>query len=40
VEIDGVELDNGQHVLIGAYRECLRLMRRSALIRQAVLRSL
>jgi squalene-associated FAD-dependent desaturase len=27
VEIDGAELDNGQHVLIGAYRETLRLMR-------------
>ena len=26
VSIDGVDLDNGQHVLIGAYRECLRLM--------------
>src|SRR4029077_3787187 len=27
VSVDGVDLDNGQHVLIGAYRECLRLMR-------------
>ena len=27
VSIDGVDLDNGQHVLIGAYRETLRLMR-------------
>lgn len=27
VSIDGVDLDNGQHVLIGAYCECLRLMR-------------
>jgi squalene-associated FAD-dependent desaturase len=27
VEIEGVELDNGQHILIGAYRETLRLMR-------------
>ena len=27
VEIQGVELDNGQHLLIGAYRETLRLMR-------------
>jgi squalene-associated FAD-dependent desaturase len=27
VNIDGVDLDNGQHVLIGAYRESLRLMR-------------
>ena len=26
VEIEGVALDNGQHVLIGAYRETLRLM--------------
>jgi len=28
VSIDGVALDNGQHVLIGAYRETLRLMRK------------
>lgn len=27
VTVDGDDLDNGQHVLIGAYRECLRLMR-------------
>lgn len=27
VEIDGIELDNGQHILIGAYCETLRLMR-------------
>ncbi len=27
VSIDGIDLDNGQHVLIGAYRETLRLMR-------------
>ncbi len=27
VSVDGAELDNGQHVLIGAYRETLRLMR-------------
>jgi squalene-associated FAD-dependent desaturase len=27
VNVDGVDLDNGQHVLIGAYRETLRLMR-------------
>jgi squalene-associated FAD-dependent desaturase len=27
VSIDGVDLDNGQHVLVGAYRESLRLMR-------------
>ncbi len=28
VNIDGVDLDNGQHILIGAYRETLRLMRK------------
>ena len=27
IEIDGVTVDNGQHILIGAYRETLRLMR-------------
>lgn len=27
VSIEGADLDNGQHVLIGAYRETLRLMR-------------
>jgi squalene-associated FAD-dependent desaturase len=27
VEIGGIALDNGQHILIGAYRETLRLMR-------------
>ena len=27
VELDGIALDNGQHILIGAYRETLRLMR-------------
>jgi hydroxysqualene dehydroxylase len=27
VSLDGIDLDNGQHVLIGAYRETLRLMR-------------
>jgi squalene-associated FAD-dependent desaturase len=27
VEIDGRRLDNGQHILLGAYRESLRLMR-------------
>ena len=26
VDVDGVSLDNGQHILIGAYRETLRLM--------------
>ncbi|HEY6241997.1 MAG TPA: hydroxysqualene dehydroxylase HpnE [Burkholderiales bacterium] len=28
VRIDDVDLDNGQHVLLGAYRETLRMMRR------------
>lgn len=27
VSVDGIDLDNGQHILIGAYRETLRLMR-------------
>jgi hydroxysqualene dehydroxylase len=27
VSVDGVDLDNGQHILIGAYRESVRLMR-------------
>jgi squalene-associated FAD-dependent desaturase len=27
VEVEGLALDNGQHILIGAYRETLRLMR-------------
>lgn len=27
VDIEGAALDNGQHILIGAYTECLRLMR-------------
>ncbi len=27
VDVDGVELDNGQHILIGAYRDTLSLMR-------------
>jgi squalene-associated FAD-dependent desaturase len=27
VSVDGVDLDNGQHILIGAYRETLRIMR-------------
>ncbi len=27
VEVEGMALDNGQHILIGAYRETLRLMR-------------
>ena len=28
VALDGMQLDNGQHILIGAYRDSLRLMRR------------
>jgi squalene-associated FAD-dependent desaturase len=28
VSIDAVDLDNGQHILVGAYRETLRMMRR------------
>jgi squalene-associated FAD-dependent desaturase len=28
VEIEGTQLDNGQHILIGAYRETLELMRK------------
>jgi squalene-associated FAD-dependent desaturase len=28
VEIDGMEVDNGAHILVGAYREMLRLMRK------------
>ncbi|MFC3532964.1 hydroxysqualene dehydroxylase HpnE [Vogesella facilis] len=28
VALDGMRLDNGQHILIGAYRDSLRLMRR------------
>ena len=28
VNIDGRTLDNGQHILLGAYRETLALMRR------------
>lgn len=27
VDVDGLPLDNGQHILIGAYTECLRLMK-------------
>lgn len=27
VDVEGVALDNGQHILIGAYTECLRMMR-------------
>ncbi len=28
VSVDGIDLDNGQHILIGAYRDALALMRR------------
>ena len=28
VAVGGLALDNGQHVLLGAYRETLRMMRR------------
>ncbi len=28
VELDGIELDNGQHILLGAYRETLALLAR------------
>lgn len=31
VERNGIALDNGQHILVGAYRETLRLMRRVGL---------
>ncbi|TCP10686.1 squalene-associated FAD-dependent desaturase [Crenobacter luteus] len=37
VDADGVALDNGQHILIGAYRECLRLMRAVGIDPDAVL---
>ena len=26
VVVDGLALDNGQHLLVGAYHECLRLI--------------
>jgi len=39
VELDGRQLDNGQHILLGAYRECLRLMRMTGIDpEQALLR--
>ena len=39
VTIDGVALDNGQHILVGAYRETLSLMRRVGIDpRRALLR--
>jgi predicted NAD/FAD-binding protein len=28
VEIDGKQLDNGQHILLGAYKETLRLLKK------------
>lgn len=40
VEIDGLRLDNGQHILIGAYRETLRLMRSVGLDPETLLRRL
>jgi hydroxysqualene dehydroxylase len=39
VKIDGVTLDNGQHILLGAYRDTLKLMRTVGVdSRQALLR--
>ncbi len=38
VSIDGREIDNGQHILVGAYRELLRLMRIVGVPSDAVLR--
>lgn len=38
VSIDGREIDNGQHILAGAYRELLRLMRVVGVPSDAVLR--
>jgi predicted NAD/FAD-binding protein len=38
VNIDGVDLDNGQHILIGAYSELFRLMRLVGVPDDAVLR--
>lgn len=40
VEFDGVELDNGQHILIGAYRRTLALMRTVGVEPDAVLQRL
>ncbi len=40
VDINGLRLDNGQHILIGAYRETLRLMRRVGLDPERLLRRL
>ena len=38
VSMQGVELDNGQHILVGAYRELLRLMREVGISPDALLR--
>jgi len=38
VEIDGLVLDNGAHILVGAYRETLRLMRLVGVSDDALLR--
>ncbi|HEX6018694.1 MAG TPA: hydroxysqualene dehydroxylase HpnE [Burkholderiaceae bacterium] len=38
VPVDGLALDNGQHILIGAYRETLRLMRLVGVDPEQVLR--
>jgi len=35
--LDGIDLDNGQHILIGAYRETLRLLRVIGVAREAAL---
>jgi squalene-associated FAD-dependent desaturase len=37
VEVDGRRLDNGQHILLGAYSETLRLMRQVGVDHQAAL---
>jgi squalene-associated FAD-dependent desaturase len=37
VSLDGVEIDNGQHILIGAYRETLRILREIGVDRDAAL---
>lgn len=38
IEIDGMTLDNGAHILVGAYRETLRLMRQVGVEPNTVLR--
>jgi len=39
VALDGRTLDNGQHILLGAYKECLRLMQKTRVdTQQALLR--